>query len=192
MQKCYACQQIKTIDDFELTSNRGEYFRRKTCKLCVCERRRKKYHANIKETRQKRNDYYALVGRHKYRENYHKNECAIKEQRKRNRSSPKGRAYQMWRNAKSRGGPDFNVDRKRITDIVERGFCERSGVPFDFTTPIGKKLNGFAPSIDRVDRAKGYRDDNVQIVAWCYNSGKGELNDEDFIAFCKAVAEYNK
>jgi len=112
------------------------------------------------------------------------------------RQSPRGRGINLLNSSKRRAkllNLEFDLTLEFLTGLLNRGVCPRTGIVYDFTPPTrGEQRNGFAPSLDRKDRTKGYTQENVQIVVWCYNSGKGEMNDEDFIAFCKAVAEYNK
>lgn len=189
---CKKCRVDKTEDQFEETIVRGQNFRRKTCRCCISQRRKTRYHLDVEKTKLKRREWYERSGKEKYKARYETNKDKIHQYRLKHRTSPEGRAYQMWKNARTRGGSTFDVSREKITEIVSKGVCQRSGVAFDFSIPNGKSINAFAPSIDKIDRNKGYRNDNVQIVAWCYNSGKGEMSDGEFIAFCKAVAEFNK
>ena len=42
-------------------------------------------------------------------------------------------------------------------------------------------------SLDQIDAGKGYKEGNVQWLAWCVNRAKGDLSNEDFLGMCKAV-----
>jgi hypothetical protein len=46
-------------------------------------------------------------------------------------------------------------------------------------------------SIDRIDSTKGYTIDNVQLVCVVLNIAKSNLPQNDYIDWCKKVAEYN-
>ena len=65
-----------------------------------------------------------------------------------------------------------------IVPALIRGFCEATGMPFEFE--LLQKQNGnnfqhpFAPTIDRIDPDLGYESENVQVVVRGYNSLKGE------------------
>lgn len=47
-------------------------------------------------------------------------------------------------------------------------------------------------SIDRINSNKGYSLSNVQWVHKTINKMKCKLSDDEFIAFCKAVAKHNQ
>ena len=47
-------------------------------------------------------------------------------------------------------------------------------------------------SLDRIDSAKGYTLDNVQIVTTIANMMKREWNQADIIALCEDIARHNK
>jgi len=80
----------------------------------------------------------------------------------------------------------FEIDLNFIKNKVEQ-YCEKTGIPFDLKK--GKGWKPFAPSIDRIDSRIGYTRDNVQVVPVCYNMGKRDFPEIDFIAMCCAVAE---
>lgn len=50
----------------------------------------------------------------------------------------------------------------------------------------------YSASIDRIDNSIGYIEGNIRLVCQIINLGMNEFTDEDFLTFCKAVAEYNK
>lgn len=67
------------------------------------------------------------------------------------------------------------------------GMCEATGLPFDLSIEgIYKKMNPFAPSIDRLDNNLGYTEDNCQMVVWIYNNSKNNFTDKDLYIMCKA------
>lgn len=47
-------------------------------------------------------------------------------------------------------------------------------------------------SLDRIDSSKGYTIDNIQWVHKNVNFMKQDMSDEEFINFCKIIANYNK
>jgi hypothetical protein len=44
-------------------------------------------------------------------------------------------------------------------------------------------------SVDRIDSSKGYEVGNIQFVSVLANLAKRAMNEQDFVAFCQAVAE---
>lgn len=47
-------------------------------------------------------------------------------------------------------------------------------------------------SIDRIDSSKGYTKENVQWVHKHINKLKNDVNQEEFVALCASVVDYNK
>lgn len=68
--------------------------------------------------------------------------------------------------------------------------CALSGI--EITLPKYGKDSKSTASVDRIDSNKGYSKDNIQWVHKNINFMKQEYTQEEFIQFCKAVAEYNK
>jgi hypothetical protein len=66
------------------------------------------------------------------------------------------------------------------------GKCEVTGIPFrlGWIEP-GPKF--FSPSIDKIDRKKGYTPDNCRIVLWAVNAMKYDGTDADMLMLAKAV-----
>lgn len=74
-----------------------------------------------------------------------------------------------------------------------RGVCEATGIPFDLSIEgIYKKMNPFAPSIDRINNDLGYTTDNCQMVIWIYNCSKNNFSEKDLYTMCKAIVEKNE
>jgi len=67
-----------------------------------------------------------------------------------------------------------------------RGVCMLTGWPLS----IHRKST--TASLDRIDNEKGYTIDNVQWVHTMVNIAKFKYSQQQFIAMCKAVAEWNK
>jgi hypothetical protein len=55
-------------------------------------------------------------------------------------------------------------------------------------TNVKSGRNLAAPSVDRIDSAKHYTSDNIQIVMAAVNMMKGELPQEVFLEFCDKIA----
>jgi hypothetical protein len=47
-------------------------------------------------------------------------------------------------------------------------------------------------SIDRIDSSQGYIPGNIQLVTAKTNVSKGNMNNKEFIEYCKKVADYHK
>lgn len=84
--------------------------------------------------------------------------------------------------------PEFSV--ADIMEVIERGRCAKTGVPFSLIKSHGAYHNPYAPSPDRIDPTRGYARDNVQWVLTWYNRAKGELGDSDMYLMCKLLIEH--
>jgi hypothetical protein len=75
--------------------------------------------------------------------------------------------------------------------------CAISGVELSFDyqgdrmTWKHRETNKITASLDRIDSSKGYVEGNVQWVHKCINIMKNDMNDAEFITWCKIVAKNN-
>lgn len=81
---------------------------------------------------------------------------------------------------------EFSVSLDYLEELlVKQEFrCALSGAPLP--PRIGRKKDG--ASLDRIDSSMGYVVGNVQWVTAKINSMKSNLEQDEFIALCKAVA----
>ena len=94
--------------------------------------------------------------------------------------------------AKAQGWAALDFSSSWIEEKILGGVCTVTGIPFDLSGPLDKTThtkNPWVPSIDRIDSAKPYAKDNVQIVVYMYNVCKSEFAHADVIRFCRAVAK---
>lgn len=105
------------------------------------------------------------------------------------------RAQRLYGNAQKRakalGWPEPDFGSKWIEEKILAGFCEVTGILFDLTTQTTSTVhakNPWVPSIDRIDSAKPYLKNNVQLVVYMYNVCKSEFTHKDVVKFCRAVA----
>lgn len=191
MRKCKTCTQEFEEINFESVSLKGKIHLRGSCRECVKIKRREKYRLNPEKYAKQCKLHWDNKGRDAFKKKYHANRNQMRAKARIYNNTAKGRAYTLWKNAKRRSGDEFNVSRARIERLIEVGFCQKSGIAFDLTPSVDGNQKPLSPSIDRIDRNGSYTDDNVQIVLWCYNMGKGIMTDEQFIEFCKQVVKYN-
>jgi len=73
--------------------------------------------------------------------------------------------------------------------------CALTGDELEFTRGgtywLGKWCNPRSCTIDRIDSSKGYIEGNIQLITWEANCIKQHMDNQDFIEFCKAVADHN-
>jgi len=83
-------------------------------------------------------------------------------------------------------GLSFNITSEDVEQLLNIGRCMKSGLKIDMG-PNNGKTNPFGPSLDRIDNARGYEKDNIQIVCFMFNAGKNHNLELDFLAMCSAV-----
>lgn len=119
-------------------------------------------------------------------------ECSRRHEDKQRSKTITIRVDRLVRMAKKRAdekGLSCALDRDGIVRRMRAGRCEVTGESFDFSmrSERTQHVAPFAPSIDRIDPAKGYTMDNVQIVAWAYNAAKSTGTHADVLRLARAV-----
>jgi hypothetical protein len=112
------------------------------------------------------------------------------------RSTVPGKARSLYQSARSsareRNLP-FDLTTLWIEERLNNGVCEVSGLPFSMTVGGGHltcgagNQNPFGPSLDRRESAKGYTQENVQIVVWIYNACKQTHTHADVMTLARAL-----
>jgi hypothetical protein len=116
---------------------------------------------------------------------------ASDEATKRWRRTPRGQTFTLLTGARKRArqfGVEFSLTYEDLLPILQKGRCQRTGIIF--SPGYGMGLGGnhpFTPSLDRIDRSRGYSKDNVQIVVWIYNRAKGVDSDADVLRMAEAL-----
>ena len=91
-------------------------------------------------------------------------------------------------NAKARK-IDINITQEEAARIFEKqdGICALSGERITLDAPLNKQT----ASLDRIDSSKGYEVGNIQWVHKIVNRMKNQLNETEFVAWTKKIANYN-
>ena len=106
------------------------------------------------------------------------------------RTDPAYRAYLMWKAARERArikGLEFSLTQERVRSGVVHGACEATGMQFTLDLPDGR-VQALSPTIDRIDNAKGYTDDNAAVVCWIYNRAKADGTHAEVMMLVEALA----
>lgn len=86
-------------------------------------------------------------------------------------------------------GWDCDIDRAYIEQAIEaQDFtCAMTGIRFDVSPhPVANK-RPWAPSVDRIDRSKGYTRDNVRIICAAVNLAMNVWNEDVLIAIAEGI-----
>jgi len=98
----------------------------------------------------------------------------------------KERRFRLWINYlfhdSKRRNIEHTITKEEIEDIYnnQNGLCYWFGVPL---TPSTKHKYPLQPSLDRLDRNKGYTKDNIVICCYTANIGRNENDLETWLEF---------
>lgn len=86
----------------------------------------------------------------------------------------------------ARSGREVAIDRTHLMDLWEQqnGLCALSGLPMDIKRASLKRV-----SLDRIDSAKGYSHDNIQLVCQFANLAKGNNTSQELKAILKEISD---
>ena len=99
------------------------------------------------------------------------------------------RRVRLWQNTlihDSKRGKEHSLTVKDINEMYEKqnGLCYWFNVPL---TPSNNSKHPQQPSLDRLDRNKGYTIDNVVLTCYSANIGRNENSVEDWETFIKVL-----
>jgi len=108
------------------------------------------------------------------------------------KSREKNYVWNMVRLAEARAkkeGLNFDLTRE-WAESRWTGACELTGIQFVKRSGTGRGSAGpFSPSLDKIDPAKGYVQDNCRFILWAVNRFKGKDADAVMFQIAKAISE---
>lgn len=108
------------------------------------------------------------------------------------KSRQKNYVWNLVRMAESRAkreGLAFDLTRE-WAEGRWTGACELTGIQFVQRSGTGRGSAGpFSPSLDKIDPAKGYVQDNCRFILWAINRFKGKDADDVIFQIAKAISE---
>ena len=130
----------------------------------------------------------------KKQEAYNKSSQRILSLQRKKQENPKQRASRIFSGIKSRAtevGMEIDLTKEWVEERLYRGVCEVTGVEFSLANnSFGRNL--LAPSVDRIDSAKGYTRDNCKMVIFCYNLAKSNGTHDDVAAMAAGLVQKEK
>lgn len=90
------------------------------------------------------------------------------------------------RRAKAKGLP-CTISRQWVLERLRSGYCDATGVRFEFDTSTRRKGQAYtstAPSLDRIDSSVGYTPSNTQVVCAKHNVSKSYSTTREHINYC--------
>lgn len=93
------------------------------------------------------------------------------------------------RNATTKGVP-FGLTLADVSAMLEStgGVCPIAGIRFGYSPMPGERFRPWAPSIDRIEGAKGYVQGNCRVVCAYINLAMNEFGEDVFRAIARRVS----
>ena len=109
----------------------------------------------------------------------------------RSRATALGRAKFLVKSAKEREkakGNKVTLSVEEITQKIENGFCELTGLPFDLLPSTTHHHNPYAPSLDRIDASnREYSPQNTRVVLASVNVALGQYGEQVMLPILEAM-----
>tara|TARA_R110000824_G_scaffold8429_9_gene38216 strand:- start:214 stop:828 length:615 start_codon:yes stop_codon:yes gene_type:complete len=181
------------LDEFTVWSGKHKH----QCKVCIAHRARQYNIKHSEHLKEKKKEWYETNREeeiNKSKRRYYKNHEHNKQvSREYHQNDPEGSIRRDLMNHCRRNAIrkklDIDIDYEWIDGQIEilDNKCTKTGLPF-----VWKRHYPFGPSIDRIDSAKGYTQDNCQIVCKMYNFAKNKWSDADVLDMAKALLKESK
>lgn len=143
------------------------------------------------------NDFYASQRGSRCKEcvlfntrNYKKEKRLNPEQRKKEGISQKERRIRLWQNTLIHDAKHRKVENTLTVDDINKMFNNQNGLCYWFGVPLipsDKKKHPQQPSLDRLDRNKGYTKENVVLCCYSANIGRNENDLNTWLGFLKLL-----
>lgn len=112
------------------------------------------------------------------------------EQRKKESIKQKERRYRLWQNTLIHDSKHRKLDNELTVEFINELYEKQNGLCYWFKVPLipsDTKKHPQQPSIDRLDRNKGYTKDNVVLTCYSANIGRNETELSIWVDFLKKI-----
>lgn len=179
---CNDCGQYKFAEEF-LSSNRNSSGLKPVCKACARVKRRAYVASRGNDIKDYLREWKASRHGKSIAKKHYQNSRANK------------RALVLLMSARARcrkrGTITYKIsaaEHKRLQRVIESGFCEVTGLPFNMNT---NKPEWDSPTLDRIKPQMGYVDGNVRVVIFAINAALGFWGEETFERVARSYFEKN-
>lgn len=85
---------------------------------------------------------------------------------------------------------NYNINAEWIIAKYNKqnGCCALSKIPFSFEKVEKGRPRLYGMSLDQIKPKNGYTKDNTQLILWIVNQMKNNINHDEFIKICHAIA----
>lgn len=94
--------------------------------------------------------------------------------------------FRCSRKSAAKRGLAFDITREHVAELMAPMRCAATGLRLVWEGP-SRRRSPVAPSLDRIDSARGYEPGNVRVVCYAYNTMKGSWTDEECLVIAKAL-----
>ncbi len=112
------------------------------------------------------------------------------EHRKKEGQKQKERRVRLWQNTLLHDSKHRKIENNLTVKDIDDIFKKQNGLCYWFNIPLipsTQKKHPQQPSLDRLDRNKGYTKDNIVLCCYSANIGRNENNLEIWIEFIKKL-----
>jgi hypothetical protein len=112
------------------------------------------------------------------------------EQRKKEKISQKERRVRLWQNTLIHDSKHRKLKNTLTVDDINEMYTNQDGLCYWFKIPLipsDYKKHPQQPSLDRLDRNKGYTKDNVVLCCYSANIGRNENDLHTWMEFLKLL-----
>jgi len=110
--------------------------------------------------------------------------------RKEEGKKQKERRVRLWQNTLVNDSKRRGIENTITVEIIDKLYERQNGLCFWFNipmTPSKIKKHPQQPSIDRLDRNKGYTEDNIVLCCYSANIGRNEADLDIWMDFLKLL-----
>jgi hypothetical protein len=104
----------------------------------------------------------------------------------------KERRFRLWQNTLVHDSKRKNVEHTISVKDIDELYKKQNGLCFWFKVPLipsKNKKHPQQPSIDRLDRYKGYTKDNIVLCCYSANIGRNENTVDEWLKFIEIIKE---
>lgn len=120
-------------------------------------------------------------------------EASRKSMAKRRATRPAAYWFYNLKKRSQDSGKEFDLTEEFLDELIAPMVCSATGLPLrhtgDCEIDAHGRMSPWAPSVDRIDSARGYTRDNVRLTCWAFNMAKGPWHESVFAAVAKAYVE---
>ena len=105
----------------------------------------------------------------------------------------KERRVRLWQNTLVNDSKCRDIENTLTVELINKLYEKQNGLCYWFNIPLipsNTKKHPQQPSVDRLDRNKGYTEDNIVLCCYSANIGRNESDLDVWIKFIETMKKY--